>query len=286
MTAVLNTNAHTFAVSPVFNVLERAVIKGMAERIGFAPETCDGVLGPGGTFNNVTALMVARHACFPHVRASGWQPDDKPVCFTSVQAHYSIKRGAMLAGMGMDACLPVEASMEGAMSASALDAEITRCRAEGKTPFFVSCTAGTTVLGGFDPFTAIRAVIDRHNATLEAPRKIWMHVDGAWGGSLAMSERPELRKLISGMELADSVLWNFHKGLGLPIYASTLITNNRPRALEMANQSCAECAARPAPLSAAAPQLCVAACNAACPLPLLTSASASTSTRISVNLTL
>jgi glutamate/tyrosine decarboxylase-like PLP-dependent enzyme len=246
VTAVLNTNSHTFAVSPVFNVLERAVIKGMAERIGFATETCDGLLGPGGTFNNVTALMLARHACFPHVRLSGWQSDDNAVCFTSAQAHYSIKRGAMLAGIGMDACVAVAASMEGSMSASALDEEITRCRANGKTPFFVSCTAGTTVLGGFDEFTAIRAVIDKHNATLEAPKKIWMHVDGAWGGSLAMSDRPELRALISGVELADSVLWNFHKGMGLPIFASALLTNNRPRALEASNQSCAECALPPA----------------------------------------
>jgi glutamate/tyrosine decarboxylase-like PLP-dependent enzyme len=159
-----------------------------------------------------------------------------------VQAHYSIKRGAMLAGIGMDACVPVAASMEGSMSASALDEEITRCRADGKTPFFVSCTAGTTVLGGFDDFKAIRTVIDKHNATLAAPQKIWMHVDGAWGGSLAMSERPELRNLLSGVELADSMLWNFHKGLGLPIFASALLTNNRPHALEASNQSCAECA--------------------------------------------
>ena len=102
------------------------------------------------------------------------------------------------------------------------------------------------MLGGFDEFTAIRAVIDKHNATLEAPKKIWMHVDGAWGGSLAMSDRPELRALISGVELADSVLWNFHKGMGLPIFASALLTNNRPRALEASNQSCAECALPPA----------------------------------------
>ena len=69
----------------------------------------------------ITALMVARHAAFPHVRMLGWRDSDRPVCFTSVQAHYSIKRAAMLAGMGMDACVTVPASREGVMDVQALD---------------------------------------------------------------------------------------------------------------------------------------------------------------------
>jgi glutamate/tyrosine decarboxylase-like PLP-dependent enzyme len=103
-------------------------------------------------------------------------------------------------------------------------------QAEGKTPFFVSTTAGTTVMGGFDPFAAIREISTRHG--------LWMHVDGAWGGSCVMSKTH--RHLMAGAELADSLTWNPHKALGVPIYASSLITNNHKGALERSNNSAAE----------------------------------------------
>ena len=85
VTSVLNTNVHTFGVAPVFATVERACIQGMAKQIGFNPELADGILCPGGTFANISAGMVARHAAFPHVKVDGWAPEDRPVMFTSKQ---------------------------------------------------------------------------------------------------------------------------------------------------------------------------------------------------------
>jgi hypothetical protein len=85
VTAVLNTNVHTYAVAPAFAMMEQEVIKSMAAQVGMDRATADGILCPGGTFANVTALMVARNEAFPHVRMSGWSPEDRPVCFTSAQ---------------------------------------------------------------------------------------------------------------------------------------------------------------------------------------------------------
>lgn len=92
--------------------------------MGFDRETADGILCPGGTFANVSAMIVARNEKFPHVRKSGWKAGDNPVCFTSAQAHYSVKRGAMMAGFGMDNCLTIAADVKGCMIPDALEAAI------------------------------------------------------------------------------------------------------------------------------------------------------------------
>lgn len=92
--------------------------------MGFDRETADGILCPGGTFANISAMIVARNEKFPHVRKSGWKAGDNPVCFTSAQAHYSVKRGAMMAGFGMDNCLTIAADVKGCMIPDALEAAI------------------------------------------------------------------------------------------------------------------------------------------------------------------
>jgi len=78
--------------------------------------------------------------------------------------------------------------------------------AAGKKPFFVNAMGGSTVLGSFDDFVAISAICKKHN--------IWFHVDGCWAGSLAWGEKS--KHLFKGVELADSVSINPHKGFGVP----------------------------------------------------------------------
>ena len=198
---------HTYAVAPVFATVERACIKGMARAIGFDEETSDGILMPGGTLANISACITARHAMFPHVKRSGYAAGERPVMFTSAQAHYSIPRGAMLAGIGMESCIGVPCHRDGTMDTDALDQALTQAKAAGQTPFFVSATAGTTVLGAFDPFVEIKKVVDKHSTE---EQKIWLHVDGAWGGSVCFSKQH--RHLMKGAEMADSMTWNFQRG--------------------------------------------------------------------------
>ena len=86
-----------------------------------------------------------------------------------------------------------------------------------QTPFFVGTTAGTTVLGAFDPFQEIAAVCKKH--------KVWMHVDGCWGAAALLS--PEHRHLMKGCELSDSLAWNPHKLMGLPLQCSAFLTTHK-----------------------------------------------------------
>ena len=99
---VLNTAVHVYHVAPVFTIMEREIMKIFAAQFGFDPETADGVINPGGTMSNIMAVLVARNEHFPHVRLEGWKPEDQPVAFTARQSHYSVTRGGMVAGMGMN----------------------------------------------------------------------------------------------------------------------------------------------------------------------------------------
>ena len=100
--SILNTNVHVYHVAPVFSVMEVECIKLFGAQFGFNTETLDGTLNPGGTMSNMMALLAARHKYFPHVRLEGWKAEDRPVAFTAEQSHYSINRGAMVCGMGMN----------------------------------------------------------------------------------------------------------------------------------------------------------------------------------------
>jgi len=228
ITSVLNTAVHVYHVAPVFTVMEVELMKLFAARFGFDPETADGCLNPGGTMSNMMAVLVARNEHFPHVRLEGWKAGDQPVAFTARQSHYSVTRGAMAAGIGMNNMIQVAGDRTtGQMIPAALDAAIREQKALGKTPFFVNSVGGTTVFGSFDDQYAINAVCKEHG--------LWHHIDGCWGGIMAFSDKH--KHLYAGSHLADSVAINAHKAFGVPAQCSYLITNNRPHALRAANTS-------------------------------------------------
>lgn len=88
---------------------------------------------------------------------------------------------------------------------------------KGETPFFINATAGTTVLGAFDPIRKISALAKKYNC--------WLHVDGSWGGTAVFSDKVRAEKdWFDGSELADTFTLNPHKLLGVPLQCSMLVT--------------------------------------------------------------
>lgn len=79
-------------------------------------------------------------------------------------------------------------------------------------------TAGSVVRGAFDPLTEVSAVCKEHN--------MWFHVDAAWGGGCLLS--PKHKYLMEGAHLADSMCWDAHKMMGVPLICSAFITTNLP----------------------------------------------------------
>lgn len=87
---------------------------------------------------------------------------------------------------------------------------------QGSAPFLVCATAGTTVLGAFDPLDKIADICEKHD--------LWLHVDASWGGSALISRKH--RRLLHGIQRADSVAWNPHKMLLAGIQCCALLVKD------------------------------------------------------------
>lgn len=118
-----------------------------------------------------------------------------------------------MCGLGTDSVWSVPIDDVGRMIPSELEKLIEKSKEEKRTPFYVNATAGTTVLGSYDPFKEISAMCKRHN--------LWLHIDGSWGGPVIFS--PTHKHKMAGSELADSLAVNPHKMMGVPMTCSFLL---------------------------------------------------------------
>ena len=215
--SALNANVHTYEVAPILTEIERAMLAKVAKlwrgenADGSAPSH-DGLFVPGGSIANLYSMVLARERACPEAKKTGMPPGY--VGFCSEQSHYSYKKCAHLVGLGMDNMIKVDCGKDGAMLPGALRKAIADARATGKKPFYVGATAGTTVLGAYDPFDAIADVCAEHG--------VWLHVDGAWGGAAMLSRKH--KHLMKGAERADSFCWNPHKMLGIPLQCSIVLS--------------------------------------------------------------
>lgn len=110
--------------------------------------------------------------------------------FTSEDAHYSSGKLAAFMGIGADNVYKIKTCDRGKMIVENLESEVIRAKNEGGLPFLVVATAGTTVLGAFDPINEI--------ADLCAKYQMWLHIDAAWGGGTLISKK--YRHLLNGIE--------------------------------------------------------------------------------------
>lgn len=211
ITALVNTSMYTYEAAPVATLMEVEIIRRMNRMVGF--ERGEGVFAPGGSSSNLMAALAARQRAFPHVKQHGLRAADRPVLFLSSEAHYSVERAASIMGLGLDAAVSVPCDDVGRMLPEALEHAIQAALAEGRQPFFVAATAGTTVAGAFDPLDELAEITECHG--------LWFHVDASLGGGVLFSERH--RGLMKGVERADSVTWNPHKMMGVPLSCSATL---------------------------------------------------------------
>lgn len=211
--SVLNTNLHVYQVSPALTLIEKHTSKTLASLFGFTGPRAGGISVQGGSASNATSIIVARNTLYPDTKVHGYG-NHKFILFTSAHGHYSIEKAAQLCGFGSSAVwsVPVD-SVTGRIIPSALESLVLKAKAEGRTPFYVNATAGTTVLGSFDPFPEIADICQRH--------KLWMHVDASWGGPFVFS--PEQKHKLAGTERANSIAINPHKMMGVPVTCSFLL---------------------------------------------------------------
>lgn len=225
ITEAMNGSSYTYEVAPVFSLIETELISTVSQLAGY--KNGDGIFGPGGSTSNIYGLVLARYKFAPSVKTAGMFGMKPLVLFTSDQSHYSFVKAANWLGLGSDNCVAVKTNERGQMRLDDLEAKILEAKARGGQPFFVNCTAGTTVLGAFDDINGAADVAERHG--------LWLHVDACLGGAVLLSHKN--RSLLAGLERANSFAWNPHKSLGVPMQCSMFLTREQDRLLERCNST-------------------------------------------------
>ena len=211
--ALLAAGAHTFTgtsfEAPAMVAMEEGVLRWMADMLSL-PQGASGLLLSGGSLANQTALVTAR----ARARAHAGQPtDDGLTMYVSERVHHSVTKAAELAGIPAVAVRRVSTDAAGRMDPGALSDLLEADVADGLRPFLVVGVAGTTDTGSIDPLEDLAGVAARAGA--------WFHVDAAYGGFFALTERG--RQRLRGIERADSVTLDAHKGLFLPYGVGALL---------------------------------------------------------------
>lgn len=217
VSSAVNSSVDTWDQSAGGTLIERRLIDWTAARIGLGP-AADGVFTSGGTQSNLQAMLLAREETCQRAMANGSSRPEvlsRLRILTSPCGHFSVTKAARLLGLGPDAVVEVSVDDAKRLRPGALREEIDRCRGEGLIVMAVVATAGTTDFGSIDPLPDIAEVCGRLG--------VWLHVDAAYGCGLLVSRR---RRLLAGIERADSVTVDYHKSFFQPVSSSAILVRD------------------------------------------------------------
>ncbi len=214
LAVLLNNSMYTYKVAGPQVGIEKTIIKKVTELINFGDDA-DGTFAPGGSMSIFMAMVMARDAFNLTITKEG--VSRKMTLYTSEESHYSVSKNASFIGVGRDNVRYIKADDQGRMLVVDLEEQIKKDIEKGYAPFYINATASTTVLGAFDPIDEISKIAKKY--------KIWLHVDGAFGGSVIFSKKH--KHLIKGVEEADSFSFNPHKLLGTPLATSIIIVKKQ-----------------------------------------------------------
>jgi aromatic-L-amino-acid decarboxylase len=194
--------------SPAMVTLESDILRWLMDLAGL-PATAGGLLTSGASMATFSALLCARSARLPENFSKG-------VIYASDQAHHCIGKAVRLSGFPRAALHTIPTDHAQHMDVDALRHAITRDRAAGLVPFCVVANGGSTDTGSIDPLPAL--------AALAREEGLWFHVDAAYGGFFLLTARG--RERLKGLECADSVVMDPHKGLFLPLGTGCLLVRD------------------------------------------------------------
>nr|MBS0037081.1 hypothetical protein [Saprospiraceae bacterium] len=215
LTTLTNTSMYTYEVAPVASVIEKEMIALMNSYVPFS--NGDGIFLTGGSNGNLLAMFSARNRVFPEGRFEGYDRTQKLVAFVNEQAHYSLDTAANLLGIGSKNVIRVKSDSKGRMDPVELESEIKQSLHRGENPFFVVATCATTLMGAYDPMEEMAVICKKYD--------LWLHADGSFGGSILLSDTH--RQLMKGVEKADSLVWNPHKLMNIPLVCSALLLKEK-----------------------------------------------------------
>jgi len=183
------------------------------------PEKTSGVFVGSGSEANFTGIAVARNAkAQVDMKTKGMQGVERYMTlYCSEETHDCLDRSVELLGLGNEALRWIPTDEESRIDIEALRKAIKEDRAKGYHPFCVIGNAGTVHTGAFDDFNKL--------ADLAEKEDLWLHIDGAFGAWVKLSETH--RHLADGMERADSLAVDFHKWMNMPYTCACTLVKNR-----------------------------------------------------------
>ncbi|HKP36948.1 MAG TPA: aminotransferase class V-fold PLP-dependent enzyme [Pyrinomonadaceae bacterium] len=217
----LNQNAGAWRNGPTSALIEAQVIRWLCELIGYGSDAF-GVLASGGSEANLIALKCARDRMSTDMCQSGVGAGEKHLtAYTSTQCHYSVEKSLDILGLGRESLRKIETDERFHLRVDLLSAAIKRDIDEGRQPFCVVGVAGTTSTGVIDPLPELAEVARENDC--------WFHVDAAYGGGLAFSERH--KEKLRGIELANSVTFDPHKWMFVPFSCGATLVRDGAQVL-------------------------------------------------------
>lgn len=194
--------------APLLSQLEANVLKWFSGFIGY-PGSSKGILTTGGSIANFTAVVIARSLLLGEDIGRG-------VLYASEQTHHSVWKAALGAGILPKQTRIIPTGDQYRINLDALYKQMEQDIKKGLKPFMIVGTAGTTDCGAIDPLPQLSDIARQYNT--------WFHIDAAYGGFFVLTEKG--KKVLVGMQLADSVTLDPHKGLFLPYGIGALLLKN------------------------------------------------------------
>ncbi len=211
--AALNANAMLWRAAPAATELEQVTLSWLRQWLGLPPDFF-GIMYDTASVGVMQAIVAAREYIDPECRTKGMRPG--LIVYVSEHTHNSTEKAAIVLGFGRDNIrrIPVDDCFR--MRADLLEQSIKEDIAAGLRPCFIAASIGSTSTAAIEPVPAIAEIAERY--------KIWLHVDGAYGGCAAVV--PEMQHILNGVERAHSFILNPHKWLYVNFDCSVLYTRH------------------------------------------------------------
>ena len=214
LAAGLNRYTGVAAAAPGMSAIEHGVIAWMTSLFGLG-DKASGLMLSGGSLANFTGIVAARTSKLGDDLTRG-------VLYVGPHTHHSVAKAARIAGFRNDQIRVVAVDSNLRMNPETLRASIEEDRAAGRQPFLVVGSAGTTDTGTVDPLQELADVCSTHG--------LWFHIDGAYGGFFQLTERGRAR--LAGVERADSLAIDPHKGLSIPFGNGALLVRDETHLID------------------------------------------------------
>lgn len=219
--AAINQNGAAWRNSPSASIIEARVLRWLCELIGYGPQSF-GTLTSGGSEANLIALKCARDRAAGKVRDEGVRAAAGDlIVYASEQSHYSLEKSVDILGLGRKSLRKVATDERFHLRMDALREEIERDKRAGRIPCCIAGAAGATSTGIVDPLDELARIAREYDC--------WFHVDAAYGGGLAFSEKHKAR--LRGIEQADSVTIDPHKWMFVPFACGAVLMRGGGRIL-------------------------------------------------------